>query len=88
MVPLVCAIPKRNVTPTRIINRLSGKAFIILLAGVPPKTPPTIIPNAIPRKPTFKSSLTQEIPTRITNARMDIKAGSEISNFVTPIFIN
>ena len=61
------------------MNRLNGKAFITLDAGVPAKTPPTIIPKAIPRKPTFKSSLTQLMPTRITSARMDTNAGSEIS---------
>ena len=61
------------------MKRLSGNAFMIFAAVILENIPPTIIPNAIPRKPTFKSSFTQLMPTRITSARMDTNAGSEIS---------
>ena len=79
MVPLVWAIPNRNVTPTKIMNKLVGNIRMTAAPVMLPKRPATIMANPMDRNPTFRSSFTQLMATTITRATMDAIAAVENS---------
>jgi hypothetical protein len=80
-VPLDCAIPNKNVTPTSIINRDVGNRAITAVPLNLLKRPPATIAKPIARIPTLRLVLIQEITTTIIRAAIEAKAAIEIFMF-------